>query len=82
MTQSLYILTLFDMLCFISDKIAINSSDQLSFNLSMLESASLDIEFIFSEILDEFILVVLVEFALEFITYTVTVTAVNKYFSQ
>ena len=59
-----------------------NSSDQLSFNLLMLESASSDIEFMFSEILDEFILVVLRGFVIKFITFTAALTAVNRYFSQ
>ena len=48
----------------------------------MLESASLDIEFMFSKILGEFILVVLREFAIEFITYTAAAAVINRYFSQ
>ena len=79
MTELLYILTLFDMLCFISNKIAMNSSDQLLFNLLTLESASSDIEFIFSKILGEFISVVLRGFIIEFITYPVVAVTVNRY---
>ena len=81
MTESLYILTLFDMQCFISDEITMNSSDQLSFNLSTFRIASSDVEFRFSEILNEFISVISEEFIIKFITYTTAVTAVNRYLS-
>ena len=81
MTKSLYILILFDMLCFISDKIAMNSSDT-SFNLSTLRIASSGVEFIFHRILGEFISVTLGGFAIKFITYTAAAVAVNRYLPQ
>ena len=77
MAELLYILTLFNMLCFISDEIAMNSSDQVLFNLSTFRIASLSVEFMISEILDEFILVVLEGFAIKFITYAAAAAAVN-----
>ena len=81
MTESLYILTLFDMLCFISGEIAMDSSNQVSFNLLTLEIASSGVEFMFHKILDEFSSVVLRGFAIEFIIYDVAVTVVNRYLS-
>ena len=78
----LYILTLFNMLCFILSEIAISSSDQVLCNLLMFRITSLDVKFLISKILNEFNLVVLEELTIKFITYTAAVMMTNEYLSQ
>ena len=82
MAESPYILTLFNMLCFIPGEIAMDSSDQLSFNLSTFGIASSGVEFGFSRILGEFISVVPGGFAIGFTTYAAAAAAVNRYLPQ